>query len=267
MRKDVRFGLAIGGSLLALLVICAALFDRGPANPTNTDIALQPGDSQTTVAPTPTPQVDTHANDLSARNDTGTTTRPSGGAALSPTARDWNLLLASGDGDSPTTRPTVIHAAYTEMPTSRPADEKLSGMRTHKIAAGETFYTIAASVYGDSKYYTRLEDANPTVNPNRVRVGTVINVPALGEPMPLKSASPRLSSGAADSTTPIDSSKSYRVRPSDTLMSIARRLYGDGRAWQKIYDANRDVIGANPARLTVGTVLRLPSPPTVAPAN
>jgi nucleoid-associated protein YgaU len=269
MRKDVRFGLAIGGSLLALLVICAALFDRGPSNTSN-DVAVQPG-SQPEDSPqnAPPPQSNAPAMDLTARADSGAMTRPSSVANESSTARDWNTLLLTGDagGDPSATRPAVIKAAYTEGPASRPSEGRLSAAPTHKIAPGETFSTIAAAVYGDSKYYLRLEDANPGVNPNRLRVGTIINVPPLNEPLAPKSAAPRDLSAANTPATPLDSSKSYRVRPSDTLMAIARRLYGDGQAWQKIYDANRDAIGPNPARLQVGMVLRLPAPPTAVPAN
>jgi nucleoid-associated protein YgaU len=141
--------------------------------------------------------------------------------------------------------------------------ETKSSAKTHKVEAGETLYTISESVYGDSKYYLRIEEANPTVNPNKLHIGTILNVPALSEPLAPKTGA----SIGSVSTTAIDSSKSYRVKSSDTLMSIARRLYGDGNAWERIYSANRDVIGANPARLQVGMVLRLPEAPTAAPTN
>jgi nucleoid-associated protein YgaU len=270
MRKDVRFGLVIGGSLLALLVICAALFDRGPTNPTN-DVAVlpaQPGDSPQSSSPPASP-ADNHALDLTAKTDTGAATRPSSVAGGSSTGRDWTALLLNGDGDSGTaaSRPSEMKAAYTEGPATRPIENKFTTARTHKVAAGETFSTIAAEFYGDSKYYTRLEDANPNVSPNRLKIGTIINVPALGEPIAPKSGAARDMNSSIASGANVDSSKSYRIRPSDTLMAIARRLYGDGQAWEKIYAANRDIIGSNPARLQVGMVLRLPEAPTAAPTN
>ena len=48
------------------------------------------------------------------------------------------------------------------------------------------------------------------------------------------------------------------VAAGDDLQSIARRCYGDGDAWQRIFDANRDLI-ADPARLTVGQMLKIPA--------
>jgi hypothetical protein len=51
----------------------------------------------------------------------------------------------------------------------------------------------------------------------------------------------------------------YTVRAGDTLSSIAQQVYGDGRQWQLICDANQSVIGPDRTRLPAGTV------PTVTP--
>jgi ABC-type amino acid transport substrate-binding protein/phage tail protein X len=52
----------------------------------------------------------------------------------------------------------------------------------------------------------------------------------------------------------------YVVRAGDTLSKIARKYYGDAWAtsWQRIYAANRDVIGEDPSRLQVGMTLGIP---------
>lgn len=49
----------------------------------------------------------------------------------------------------------------------------------------------------------------------------------------------------------------YTVQSGDTLGSIARSLYGDGRRWRTILAANRDRID-EPNNLQVGTVLVIP---------
>jgi nucleoid-associated protein YgaU len=179
------------------------------------------------------------------------------------------MLLSSGGS---TTQPSMLSASVpvdsalvvgTPAATTQPS---LAASGTHKVLPGESFFTIALKVYGDSKYFTRLEDANPTVTPNRLRVGTLIVVPDLKELVAGRPAAQTAKAPGA-ARADVDSSKSYRVRPSDTLMAIARKLYGDGRKWETIYDANKDVIGPNPARLKVDMVLRLPQPPTVALAN
>lgn len=49
----------------------------------------------------------------------------------------------------------------------------------------------------------------------------------------------------------------YTVKAGDTLGTIAQAAYGTGD-YQNIFNANREVIGDNPAGLTEGTVLNLP---------
>jgi nucleoid-associated protein YgaU len=56
--------------------------------------------------------------------------------------------------------------------------------------------------------------------------------------------------------------KQYVVQRGDTLSRIAGKVYGDvsPRAWKRIYNANQDVIGANPSRLRIGMQLTIPEP-------
>ncbi len=59
------------------------------------------------------------------------------------------------------------------------------------------------------------------------------------------------------STTPSssDSGKTHTVRHGETLFSIAKASYGDGKAWKKIVSANP---GVSPSKLKVGQVLAMP---------
>ena len=59
--------------------------------------------------------------------------------------------------------------------------------------------------------------------------------------------------------SPEPSPGSYVVRPGDTLNSIARRAYGNPALWERIFDANRDLL-RSPDDLRVGQELRLPPP-------
>jgi 5'-nucleotidase len=51
------------------------------------------------------------------------------------------------------------------------------------------------------------------------------------------------------------SGSTYVVKPGDTLYGIARRLYGDGKQWQRIAAANP---GLSPQMLKVGQTINLP---------
>jgi ABC-type amino acid transport substrate-binding protein len=76
-------------------------------------------------------------------------------------------------------------------------------------------------------------------------------------------AEPAVNSAPADvraSGGPGEMVDTYVVQSGDTLSKIARKYYGDAWAtsWQRIYAANRDVIGEDPSRLKVGMTLGIP---------
>jgi len=51
--------------------------------------------------------------------------------------------------------------------------------------------------------------------------------------------------------------RTHRVRRGDSLSRIAKEVYGDANAWERIYQANRDVLGGE-NKLRVGQVLIIP---------
>ncbi|MQS34860.1 LysM peptidoglycan-binding domain-containing protein [Streptomyces katsurahamanus] len=53
------------------------------------------------------------------------------------------------------------------------------------------------------------------------------------------------------------SGRVHTVQPGDTLYAIARR-FGVVGGWQALYEANREVIGSSPDRISVGMMLALP---------
>jgi len=50
----------------------------------------------------------------------------------------------------------------------------------------------------------------------------------------------------------------YTVRKGDSLSRIAKKVYGNGRLWQRIYDANRNQL-PNANTLRPGMVLKIPA--------
>ncbi|MEG4879876.1 LysM peptidoglycan-binding domain-containing protein, partial [Microcoleus sp. K1-B6] len=85
----------------------------------------------------------------------------------------------------------------------------------------------------------RIYDANRGIigdNPDRIFPGQNLVIP--------------------DSISP--SGRTYTVQPGDTLSIIAQKFYGDANLWQRIYDANRGIIGDNPDRIFPGQNLVIP---------
>ena len=82
---------------------------------------------------------------------------------------------------------------------------------------------------------------------------------ATAEPAkPVEPAAPAAPAEPASSGEPAEQAgATYVVLPGDCLYSIAQKLYGTGGAWQKIYDANREII-AKPQWIYIGQVLTVP---------
>jgi nucleoid-associated protein YgaU len=64
----------------------------------------------------------------------------------------------------------------------------------------------------------------------------------------------------ADDKTPEDDNpytQTYVVKPGDSLSKIAQHYYGDASLYDKIFQANRDVL-KDPNKIQVGQKLRIP---------
>jgi LysM repeat protein len=51
--------------------------------------------------------------------------------------------------------------------------------------------------------------------------------------------------------------RTYTVASGDTLSKISKQFYSDANQWQRIFDANRDIL-SNPDRILPGQKLRIP---------
>lgn len=177
-------------------------------------------------------------------------------------------VRVSSGNTGPTTRSgtsPVIESAARISPVPTPA---AATGRTHVVQAGETFSSIAATAYGNSAYYSHIIRANPTLDPKKLRAGTTINLPPESEVKANNTATPAAAViGAATPTqspaVKLDEKTEYRVESGDNLNKISAKLYGAANRWEKIYEANKTLIGADPKNLKVGMVLKLPEAPSI----
>mgnify|MGYP001036805281 CR=1 FL=1 len=135
-----------------------------------------------------------------------------------------------------------------------PAAKPVPVTRTHVIQTGDTFADLAEQYYGSraARYVSLLMQANPDVDPRRMRVGSEVVIPSPEGDASAKAAPAKRPAVSAATGT-------YRVQEADTLYAIARKLCGDGERYRELHAANRGLIGGDANRLRPGMVLRVPS--------
>ncbi|MBV9174798.1 MAG: LysM peptidoglycan-binding domain-containing protein, partial [Chloroflexi bacterium] len=81
--------------------------------------------------------------------------------------------------------------------------------------------------------------------------------PAAADSTP--AAAPDSAPAAAQEAQPAaPSAQSYKVKPGDSLSSIAQRVYGNSDLWQPIAEANQALLGGDPNALKPGMSLQIP---------
>jgi nucleoid-associated protein YgaU len=127
------------------------------------------------------------------------------------------------------------------------AELPASAYTSYTIQAGDNFERIAIDWFGDPRKQSLIAIANPTVDPIRLQIGQVIKLPPKETPLAIQRGEPTETGVVI-----------HVVRSGETLSDIAVAYLGKASRWEEIHDANREVIGDDPARLTVGMELRIP---------
>jgi LysM repeat protein len=150
------------------------------------------------------------------------TAEPAAEAAAAPTraaedAEDTAARAAAPPAAPPATAPhATTPAAAPATPAARAAPAAASGgARTHRVEWGETWLGIARR-YGITS--SVLAAANPEVDPERLRTGVTLRIPAA----PAAGSTPARAPAAAAAAP---AQRTHTVGPGDTLWGIARR-YG-----------------------------------------
>lgn len=160
--------------------------------------------------------------------------------------------------------PTVSPRSSNPIATLRP---EAHTARQHKVATGESYWSISKSQYGSSRYFAALAEWNKTriPDPRKLAAGTIIDLPAAKDLEPLvASASPNgpapptsTDTGANGFFKTASGEARYRVGPNETLTGIAQKTLGRASRWRQIYAMNGDLL-RSPEKIGQGVVLRLP---------
>jgi peptidoglycan endopeptidase LytF len=147
--------------------------------------------------------------------------------------------------------PRAMKPARIDAPEQRGRSQSTVRSIVHTVREGDTLSAIAERRFGNAQLWNVIAEANPGIDPHRLRLGQKLRIPIRAGRRP---AGER----ADDSPRSGLGSGRYTVRSGDTLSSIAGAAYGNETLWRIVYDANRRVIGPDPNALDVGMTLRIP---------
>jgi nucleoid-associated protein YgaU len=226
MRKDVKLGFAIGGVLLAVLVVYVLVVSG--SDPASEPVSLATGDTQTQTpldnkTPEPAPAVEAPA-EVASRNPA---TAPSQPPAETPPTDPFGTV-ASADSEP-----------ITEL--SKPQDPWAAALHqgnTPELMMSTTPVPTAPVVPVVSGGSTAGTSASGGVRANQ---------PA-----------PRISNDltpAAPQSPSADSATSYTVQSGETFASIAAAKYGNAAYYSHLIRANPSI---DPRKLRPGMVIKLP---------
>lgn len=146
---------------------------------------------------------------------------------------------------TPTQTPSItkseddLSVTPTPIPTVTPTlVPQVSG--EHKVAAGDSLWTISEKYYGTGYEWTKIAKENNLTNPSKIEVGQSLKVPTATQT-------------ATDLPT---NTQTYTVQKGDTLWSIAQSQLGDPYLWTEIAKLNKL---EHPSLIHTGNTLTMPT--------
>ena len=181
---------------------------------------------------------------------TKTTTPPRPTTKVTRQALD-SVFASPGTTDS--TRPGKAKQASTTKTTSnvsptKPGHGGSDTAKTYTVQPGDLLSTIAVKLYDDESRWVDIAQANPRVEPTRLRVGQVLRLPGARQTLSKEEHAPP-GPGAL---------QTYTVQAGDSLSTVAEKYYGDPTLWRTIYNHNRKIIGDNPNAIKANMTLEIP---------
>jgi nucleoid-associated protein YgaU len=168
----------------------------------------------------------------------------------------------------------------TGIKDTEPKNEKRIPSATgeeYVIKEGDSFESIAKAKYGNASFSGLIAEANPGIKATALRVGKHLTLPPktekkAEEPVVAAKTAERIEEPVRVETkkpdpvaaiSVVDGKKVYTIQTGDTLSGISVKVYNTSRHYNKIYEANKDVID-DPNMLQVGAKLVMPDLPAKA---
>lgn len=233
MCKAATFSLVTVLMLVAGAIGCHRDNTENAANETGECKANEPTNVVENVAPTTEPAT-----------EATTSTAPS---ETMPATTESSTTMDNGAARLP-----ADNSAATNSPGSSDSGLTSTAEKTYIVKSGDSLWTIAKSQYGDGSKHDLIAKANPSMNPNALKVGTKLIIP------PLPSTGTPGDAGTVVSHPGETSGETYTVQSGDTLWTIAQKHYGNGVKAKLIEQANPGI----KSTLHIGQKITLPADTT-----
>ncbi|MEM6551399.1 MAG: LysM peptidoglycan-binding domain-containing protein [Planctomycetota bacterium] len=231
---------------------------RVPSTPTTPTTSTPTSTTPPTTTSTTTPTLPSAPSNTTAEATPSTTATPRRTTTPSitlgnPTTPTTPTTTTTRTTDASPTRPTLADGPSTPATTTTTTPD-FPAARTYTVQPRDNFWVIADRLYDDPKYWSVIAQANPTVDPTKIKPGDELRLPtrqalaefdASSEPPPVPTAP--------------TGGRTYTVRAGDSLTLISQRVYGSARYFRRIHAANRQLIGDSPDNIREGMVLQLPA--------
>lgn len=182
---------------------------------------------------------------------------PTGGAIGLPGAP-----ITAAPGDSPTpAKPTTNDewvAAGTRELVGRGYGALLVQTALTKYVLGEKVTPEEQSVIESALRIVGPPPFTPPLSPTPVPTRPPLRPSPMPRPTPMPRPKPPPPVHAPPPIRPPQPKPVHIVGAGETLTSIAKKYYGDGNLWRRIYDANLATIGPNPSLIHPGQTLAIP---------
>jgi len=152
----------------------------------------------------------------------------------------------------PTLRRAVVGPADAVAGTTRETGQ----LDRWTVGKHETLSEISLKALGSARRWHEIALLNPSVDPDRMTVGTVLKLPV---DTPVSSGTARSAETVSSQPETVRGQRTYQVQDGDSLSSIAARLLGSPNDWQRIFEANRAIMKNDPDRLSTGMTLVIPA--------
>jgi LysM repeat protein len=179
----------------------------------------------------------------------GPQARPSSGQRMPAQYNGDIVYINEREGSAPEVRPGRLRTSIVTL--APPAV-------THKVKRGETLSSIAARYYGKADYWSRIKKANASIlsKSKWLLIGMKLQIPG-AQSASLQTTTRRTAvSGLVNrSSSQRERTTRYTIKRGDTLMKIARAVYGKSSKWRRIQEANP---GLKPRAIVPGKKIVIP---------